>query len=233
MFNFTVIKVWMMTNKTLTKRYLQRVITLALAGSAGHTLQAADAPSYSKAPMAAYNFMIQNTLLGNHSEKPLWNAHDSLGLPEWVSLGIEQRTRLETLDETFKPSLTSKSNPKIPHAAGGDQQIALQSDIWLQTKLDKFRFATEFMDARTTGSDAGNDDTPNPPNNSMVDTLDFVQAYLSWVDQNFLYSGKGLEIKAGRQTMALGSQRLVARPIYRNTANNFTRLRLGAIDYDQ
>jgi hypothetical protein len=204
-------------------------ICFAMAMSA----QAAETPSYSRAPMAAYNFMMQDSLLGNSYEKPIWNLHDSLGLPDWLTVGVEQRTRYESLSDTFKPSLTSKSYPNIPHASGGDQQIALQSDIWLQAKLNKFRFATEFMDARTTGSDDGTNNTPNPPNNSMADTLEFVQAYVSWSDQNAFYSGKGVEVKAGRQTMDLGSRRLVARPIYRNTVNNFTGIRLRVVDYDR
>lgn len=194
---------------------------------------AAEQPQYARTPMAAYHFAMQDPLLGNPYEKPVWNLHDILKLPDWLALGVEQRTRYETLDGTFKPSLTSKSYPTIPHAGGGDQQIALQSDIWLQARFEKFRFATEFMDARTTGSDAGTNNTPNPPNNSMADTLEFIQAYVSWADQNFLYSGTGVEIKAGRQTMDLGSRRLVARPIYRNTVNNFTGLRLRAIGYDK
>jgi hypothetical protein len=185
--------------------------------------------SYSRAPMAAYNFMMQDPLLGNSYEKPVWNLHDALDLPDWLSVGLEQRTRYESVANSFKPSLPSPA----PSAGGGDQQIALQSDLWLQARLGKFRFATEFMDARTTLSDSGTNNTPNPPNNSTTDTLDFVQGYVSWADQNVFFSGKGTEVKVGRQSMDLGSRRLVARPIFRNTANNFTGLRLRVIDYDR
>jgi hypothetical protein len=143
-----------------------------------------------------------------------------------LTVGLENRTRYETLSDTFKPS-----QPKpAPNAGGGNQQIAMQSDLWIQAKLGKFRFAAEFLDARGLLSDHGTNNTPNPPNNTMIDTADFTQAYASWADQNAFYSGRGIEVKAGRQTMDLGSRRLVARPIYRNTVNSFTGLRIRVIN---
>lgn len=188
-------------------------------------------PTYTRAPMAAYNFMMQDPLLGNSYEKPVWNLHDALQLPAWLSVGVEQRTRYESLADAFKGAPVSSPQQT---AQGGDQMIALQSDIWIQAKFNKFRFATEFLDARTTGQDSGGKNAvPYPVNNSSVDTLDFAQAYLSWADQNAFFSGLGAEIKVGRQTMDLGSRRLVARPIFRNTVNNFTGIRTRLIDYDR
>jgi len=225
----------MMRIKSLTGVTVNHTLSLIVAGGfcLGHSLddvQAAEPQqSYSRAPMAAYNFMMQDPLLGNSYEKPVWNLHDTLGLPEWLSVGVEHRTRYESVSDTFKASQPSPA----PKAGGGDQQIALQSDLWLQAKLGKFRFAAEFMDARTTLSDDGANNTPNPPNNASVDTLDFAQGYVSWTDQNLFFSGKGVEVKAGRQTMDLGSRRLIARPIFRNTVNNFTGVRVRVIDYDR
>ena len=181
--------------------------------------------SYSKAPMASYNYAMDDALLGNSYEKPVWNLHDTSHLPDWLTVGLENRTRYESLSDSFK------ANQKSSPAPGGDQQIALQTDLWVQAKFGKFRFATEFMDARALSSDSGSNNTPNPPNNTMVDTLDFTQIYASWADQNTLLSGLGTEVKAGRQTMDLGSRRLVARPFFRNAVNNFTGLRIRVLDY--
>ena len=181
--------------------------------------------SYSKAPMASYNYAMDDALLGNSYEKPVWNLHDTSHLPDWLTVGLENRTRYESLSDSFK------ANQKSSPAPGGDQQIALQTDLWVQAKFGKFRFATEFMDARALSSDSGTNNTPNPPNNTMVDTLDFTQIYASWADQNTLLSGLGTEVKAGRQTMDLGSRRLVARPFFRNAVNNFTGLRIRVLDY--
>ena len=206
--------------------------TLALIAASSFCLfdaaQAAEPQqSYSRAPMAAYNALMDDALLGNSYEKPVWNLHDTLHLPAWLVVGLENRTRYESLSDTFKANQASPA----PKVGGGDQQIALQTNLWLQAKLGKFCFATELMDARALSSDSGVANTPNPPNNTMVDTLDFTQIYASWADQNALFSGLGVEVKAGRQTMDFGSRRLVARPIYRNTVNNFTGLRIRILDY--
>ena len=185
---------------------------------------------YSKPGMAAYNFMMDDTLLGNSYEKPVWNLHDVLHLPDWLSVGLEHRTRYENIAGAFKGSAGSTPQQR---SQGGDQIIAFQTALWIQAKFKKFRVATEFMDSRTTGQDTGdNNAVPYPINNSSVDTLDFAQGYVALADQNFLRSGLGAEIKAGRQTFDLGSRRLVARPIYRNTVNNFTGIRTRVIDYD-
>lgn len=187
-------------------------------------------PNYSKPGMAAYNFMMDDPLLGNNYEKPVWNLHDTLKLPDWLSVGVEHRTRYETLADAFKGSAGASAAQK---SQGGDQIIGLQTDIWLQAKFNKFRIATEFLDARTTGHDTGgNNAVPYPVNSSSADTLDVAQAYVSWADQNLLHSGLGTELRVGRQTMDLGSRRLVARPIFRNTVNNFTGIRTRLIDYD-
>ena len=187
-------------------------------------------PSYSKPGMAAYNFMMDDPLLGNNYEKPIWNLHDYLKLPAWLSVGVEHRTRYETLADAFKGSAGATAAQK---SQGGDQIIGLQTDIWLQAKFNQFRIATELLDARTTGQDSGgNNAVPYPVNSSSADTLDVAQAYVSWADQNLLHSGLGTELRVGRQTMDLGSRRLVARPIFRNTVNNFTGLRTRLIDYD-
>ncbi len=194
--------------------------------------QAAEAKTYTRTPMAAYNALMDDALLGNSYEKPVWNLHDTLKLPNWLTAGLEQRTRYESLSDTFKASQAGTT------AGGGDQQITLQTDLWLQAKLGKFRFAVEFMDARALGSDVNtsrainSNNTANPPNNTMVDTADFTQGYISWADQNAFFSGRGLEVKVGRQTMDYGSRRLISRPVFRNTVNSFTGVRIRVLDYE-
>ena len=237
------------------------IASLLIAGSG--SVKANDATNssptpkkYTRAPMNASNAIMDDPLLGNSYEKPTWNLHDSLDLPDWLSIGVEQRTRYENVSNTFKPNQNTgikagqiglktapafsdqkiNTNPvnynPAPSAPivggpgiGGDQGIELQTDLWLQAQFGKFRFATEIMDAR----DVGGDQTTLVTNN-IVDTLDFTQVYVDWADKNAWNSNLGVEVKVGRQTMDLGSRRLVARPIFRNTVNSFTGLRTRVLD---
>ena len=179
-------------------------------------IQAAEKKTYTKPPFAAFSSQMDDALLGSDKyEKPVWNLHDALKLPEWLSVSVEQRTRYETMDGTFKAG-----------SKGGDQQIPLQTTLWLEAHMSSFRFGTEFMDARGLNSDSG-----TGMNNTMSDSWDFLQAYGAWADQNVAYSGLGAEVVAGRQTINLGSRRLVARNAFRNTINSFTGIKLRVIDY--
>lgn len=182
----------------------------------------ADEPkkTYTRPPMATYQALMDDALLGNKYEKPVWNLHDAIGLPDWLALGVEHRTRYEVLDGALRAN-----------ANGGDQQIALQTDVWLQAQLEKFRFATEFMDSRAIGADIGpGRNIGSGVSGLMADTVDFVQAYVSWADKNVFSGDLGAEVKVGRQTIDLGSRRLVSRPYYRNTVNSFTGVRLRLLD---
>ncbi|MBS4051500.1 MAG: hypothetical protein KGZ69_09870, partial [Methylomonas sp.] len=85
-------------------------------------VQAAEKKSYTKPPFAAFESQMSDALLGSDKyEKPVWNLHDALRLPKWLAMSVEQRTRYETQDGQFKAN-----------GRGGDQQIALQTDFWLQ-----------------------------------------------------------------------------------------------------
>jgi hypothetical protein len=179
--------------------------------------EAAETKTYSKPPFSAFASQMPDALLGNDKfEKPVWNLHNALNLPKWLSASLEQRTRYETMDGTFKAN-----------GRGGDQQIALQTDLWIEANLGKFRLGSEFLDARALGADAG-----SGVNNTHADEADFIQGYLAWADQNLIYSGVGAEIVAGRQTLNLGSRRLAARNAMRNTINSFTGVKLRLLNYD-
>jgi Alginate export len=183
-------------------------------------IQAAEKKTYTRAPFVAFSSQMPDALLGSDRyEKPVWNLHDTLGLPDWLSVSLEQRTRYESLDGTFKGKST-----------GGDQQIALQTDLWLEARLGSFRFGTEFLDARAVGADTGSVEMKNVTN-TQVDTADFLQGYAAWSDQNIFYSGIGTEVIVGRQTLNFGSRRLLARNAFRNAINSFTGLRFRLMDY--
>ena len=173
--------------------------------------------TYTKPPIAPFSSQMSDALLGNDKyEKPVWNLHDTLNLPKWLSLSVEQRTRYETMDGSFKSG-----------GKGGDQQIPLQIDVFAEARFNHFRFGGEFLDARQFGSDLG-----SGVNATHVDEADFIQGYLAWADQNAFYSGIGAEVIAGRQTLNFGSRRLLARNAMRNTINSFDGLRVRVLDYN-
>ncbi|NOT83796.1 MAG: alginate export family protein [Methylococcaceae bacterium] len=172
--------------------------------------------TYTRPPFAAFSSQMQDGLSGGGKyEKPVWNLRDALKLPNWLSLSVEQRTRYESLDGSVK------ANGK-----GGDQQIPLQLDVALEARLGQWRLGGEFLDAREIGADTG-----SGVNNTHVNNADFIQGYLAWANQNLNYSGIGVEVIAGRQSLNLGSRRLVARNVFRNTINSFTGGKLRITDY--
>jgi hypothetical protein len=196
-------------------------LAIACAGfiaAPGSAIAAVEKASYTKPPTAPFVSQMSDALLGSYKyEKPVWNLHDALGLPEWLSLSLEQRTRYETVDNCFRAG-----------CQGGDQQIPMQIDVWLEAHSEHWRLGGEFLDARQFGSDEG-----SGINNTYVDEADFIQGYLAWSDQNMLYSGLGVEAIAGRQTLNFGSRRLIARNNMRNTINTFDGFRLRIVDYNR
>ncbi|MEN9897660.1 MAG: hypothetical protein RLZZ66_1309 [Pseudomonadota bacterium] len=175
-----------------------------------YAADAAPKPTYKRAPVGTFQSVMDDTLLGNNYEKPIWNLHDALNLPDWLALGVDHRTRYEGMDGSFRS--TNR----------GDQQINFQTSAWLQATINNFRFATEFMDSRAMDSDVNNQ--------LSTDTADFVQAYVSWADKDAFNTKLGMEFKVGRQTLDLGSRRFIARPYYRNTVNSFTGLKFRILD---
>jgi len=189
---------------------LSAILASGVCMGGSDALQAAEKKTYTKPPFAAFSSQMADPLLGSDKyEKPVWNLHDALDLPKWLFLSLEQRTRYETMDGNFKAG-----------GKGGDQQIPLQTDVFLEARFNHLRAGAEFMDARQFGSDKG-----SAINNTHVDEADFIQGYLAWADQNVMYSGLGAEVIAGRQTLNFGSRRLVARNVFRNTINSFDGVR--------
>jgi hypothetical protein len=133
-----------------------------------------------------------------------WRLSKALDLPEWLSIAGTHRSRYETLDWLFRTG-----------GKGGDQMLAIRTTLRADLKHERFRLAAEVMDSQHVLADSG-----TPIDTSMVNSLELLQAFGS-----FKWEGSGGgsgEVRAGRQTLDLGSRRLVARNSFRNTANAFT-----------
>lgn len=211
----------MMQRKQLPRTAASYTLNAIIAGgmciNVNNTAQAVDKINYTKPPFAAFSSQMTDGLNGGGKyDKPIWNLHAALKLPDWLSLSVEQRTRYETMDGSFRGG-----------SKGGDQQIPLQTDVALEARWHGFRLGGEFLDARQFGADEG-----SGINNTHVDSADFIQGYLAYADQNINYSGLDGEVIVGRQTLNFGSRRLVARNAFRNTINSFTGARVHFTNYN-
>jgi hypothetical protein len=81
----------------------------------------------------------------------------------------------------------------------------------------KVRFTGEIMDARTELNDG-----QSLLNTGLVNTLEPLQANLTWNFSDLLEPGHSSSLKVGRFTMDIGHRRLVARSVTRNTISSFT-----------
>jgi len=138
----------------------------------------------------------------------------ALHLPDWVDLGIENRTRFESYDHPWRTS------QKIGNGRP-DPQIALRSRIRFGLGGNgPFRFLFEGQDARTYLSN----DPGDFSNTTTIDEFDILQLLGSLTLDNILGSGLRTDVHFGRMTMDFGRRRLIARNDFRNTTNAFDGL---------
>ncbi len=157
----------------------------------------------------AYPLLLWSSLLSAEQAAPMpWRVHDALSLPPWLQLSFEHRTRYESVDNQFRALGT-----------GGDQVIAFRTLALLEATFASWRVGGEFIDSRLALDDSG-----TPIDTTQVDGAELLQAYAAWNTKTLLGSDLSAEFKGGRQTIDLGSRRLVARNSFRNTINSFTGL---------
>lgn len=185
-------------------------LSLALACSA----TAAAAPQSPTAPPAAELPAPSDLPAAAPADEPAgpWRASEALGLPEWFRIGGTFRTRYESFDEQFR-------------AIGGfidpGEVRGFQTRTLLEmTVRDRFLSATaELQDSRIYSGV-----TNAPLNAGIVNTVEFLQAYLAGEFTDAFEANDSLRVQFGRHTMDVGGRRLVARNRFRNTINAFTGL---------
>ncbi len=141
-----------------------------------------------------------------------WNRYlkAAMNLPDFVDLGIENRTRFESVSHPWR------STAKV---GGGhtDSQLALRSRVRFGLGNGPFRFLFEGQDAREYFDNKPGDFR----NNTTVNEWDILQLFGSLTFDNVLGSGLRTDAHFGRLTLDLGSRRYVARNDFRNTLNAF------------
>lgn len=160
----------------------------------------------------------------NQRKELEWNRclRTALRLPDWIDLGLEQRTRFETFDHPVNTSA----------AVGGgrtDSQVALRSRLRVQVGGDDpLRVLFEGQDARSFLDGDGGDFR----NDTTVNEFDILQLLGSFTLKNIAGTGLRSDVHFGRMTMDFGRRRIIARNDFRNTTNAFDGLHW-QIDHNQ
>jgi hypothetical protein len=137
-----------------------------------------------------------------------WTLDEGLRTPDWLHLFFTQRTRYEYLWNQFRP-----------FAPGDDRAVSLRTTFLAEFRFDKIAGGIEIADSRVYL-----DDDNTPLSNTLINPVDFVQAYVEGRVRDALAPGAELRLRAGRRTIDVGSRRFVARNRFRNTINAFTGL---------
>ncbi|MBF8269811.1 MAG: Alginate exp protein [Gammaproteobacteria bacterium] len=135
-----------------------------------------------------------------------WRVNSAAGLPGWLSVSGQHRTRYETLDNQFRNVRN-----------GGDQALMFRTNILAEMRFAQVKFGVEMLDSRVQLADSG-----TPLSTNDVNPLDLLQVYADVAIDNLITAGSKGVLRGGRMTMDIGSRRFVARNSFRNAINAFT-----------
>ena len=128
-----------------------------------------------------------------------------LRLPDWIDLGIAQRTRGELLTNPFRAG-----------ESGTDEQLPLRTRARLDINVAPFRLFFEFQDSRSVGQDPG-----EFISTALTNEHEIQQLFISATFQNTFGTGFRTDMHFGRLNLDFGKRRLIARNRFRNTTNAF------------
>ena len=146
----------------------------------------------------------------NQQKEIEWDRYlkESMNLPDWVDLGIENRTRFESFDHPIATNTIGRTDPqlvlrtRLRFGLGGNGPV---------------RFLFEGQDSRSYGDDGLGDFN----NTTSVNEWDILQLLGALTAENLMGSGLRSDLHFGRMTMDFGRRRFIARNDYRNTSNAF------------
>ena len=158
--------------------------------------------------------LIGNTI--TYADDSPWRLSEAIGLPPWLQISGEHRTRYETIDEQFR----LKTNGEI--ATGGDQALVFRTLVHAKVDLDYFRIGAEMEDSRIALADRGTANSSDKLTAGIANSFELLQAYIEVPIDNLFVTGSTSLLRGGRMTMNIGSRRLVARDGYGDTILAFT-----------
>lgn len=137
--------------------------------------------------------------------EPPFRLADALGVPDWLTISGETRVRYETLDGQFRT-----------RGGGGDQVLAWRTLALVEADSGPVSFGLELQDSRVYLDDAG-----TPLSTSIVNPLDVLQAYAQ-IDTDNVLGFEESSLKIGRQTLDIGSRRVLERVDMANVIFSYT-----------
>ncbi|MGH7184390.1 MAG: alginate export family protein [Nitrospiraceae bacterium] len=142
-----------------------------------------------------------------------WNRYvkTAMHLPDWVDVGLENRTRFESYDHPWR------ANQAIGDGQT-DSQVLLRSRARLGLGGNgPFRFLFEGQDSRAFSNNAPGDFV----NTTTVNQFDILQLFGALSLNNVGGSGLRTDLHFGRMTMDFGMRRYISRNDFRNALNAF------------
>ena len=147
-----------------------------------------------------------------HKKETQWERYlkAAMNLPDWIDLGLENRTRFEVYDHPWRSS-------QLGGGGKTDPQVALRSRIRFGLYGGPFNFLFEGQDSRAYG----NNETGDFVNTTIVNEWDILQVFGALTLKDALETGLRTDVHVGRLTLNFGSRRYIARNKFRNTTNAF------------
>ena len=154
----------------------------------------------------------------SYAQGKSWRLDQSIGLPDWLKVSFEHRTRYEALNQQYRRIVNGQTGN------GGDQVLAFRTLVHAKADFEYVGLGAEMMDSRIELVDAGSASSSTRLTPGIANPLELLQAYIEVPVDNIGAKGSHAMLRAGRITMDVGSRRLVARNRFRNTINAFTGL---------
>jgi len=138
-----------------------------------------------------------------------WNRlfRDGLGLPNWVELSGQQRTRFESISHPWRKGSLGQT----------DVQVPMRSNVRLGVTEGRLSVLFEGVDSRTNYQNNSNDFNGS----SLINQADILQLFAAVKLENTFGTGLRTDIHFGRLTFEFGSTRLIGRNVFPNVTNAF------------
>lgn len=132
----------------------------------------------------------------------------ALGLPPWLEISGEHRSRYEWVEDELRDRNQFRSDNHL---------WALRTRLLVTARGERWRATTELQDSRAIDDPDG-----GFISRGVVNPLDVLQLFVGHTTRDAFVDGDTLDLRVGRQTLDIGSRRFVARNRFRNTTNAFT-----------